>query len=331
MYRGNGDGTFVAEQSYPAGVEGFSGVAGETSPMVAADLNLDQIPDIVMRAPAPPAPYVMPDTAATIIARLGNGDGTFGPEIGLVAGIGPVSIAVADVDEDGKPDLIVITDQGTSVVTDQGTRLSVYHGNGDGTFSDRQDLVVDAAPRSTVSVADWNSDGIPDLVVADDYLHVLLGTGQGKFAPTMDCGLGLMDSIENGIKPPPIIADFDRDGMVDLVSGNTVMFGMHDCNATRRVAYHASYDSALPLTAADLNGDGVPDIAFAFWDGIGYLPSDGHGSFGSPVILGNLDDPQNLLDPGMANAFAADVNGDGRLDLIVANQISIRAFINTCM
>ena len=40
-----------------------------------------------------------------------------------------------------------------------------------------------------VTVTDWNSDGIPDLIVSDDYLHIVLGTGNGQFAKALDCGL----------------------------------------------------------------------------------------------------------------------------------------------
>ncbi|HEX7508780.1 MAG TPA: FG-GAP-like repeat-containing protein, partial [Polyangia bacterium] len=327
VFHGKGDGTFAAGQSYPAGVDsGFKDnwLNNVRMPMATADLNHDQIPDIVMRPVLSSDGSAPASATSTIVARLGNGDGTFGPEIGLAAGVTPSSIAVADLDGDGKLDL--------TVISDQGTRLSVYHGDGDGTFSDRQDLVVGAEPARTVTVADWNSDGIPDLVVADLYLyiHVLLGKGQSQFAPAMDCGLGLA-------APVPILADFDRDGTIDLVSGNTVLFGMHDCNATRQATYPAADNLAEPLTAADLNGDGVPDVAFSSDDGtgglpaIGYLPADGHGNFGSPVILGDIWDSKDKYSGVNPNAYAADVNGDGRLDLLVANQSSIIVFLNTCM
>jgi len=329
VFHGKGDGTFVAGQSYPAGVDSGSNdwLSNVRMPMATADLNRDQIPDIVMRPVLSSDGSVPASATSTIVARLGNGDGTFGPEIGLAAGEVPSSIAVADLDGDGKLDL--------TVITDEGTRLSVYRGDGDGTFSDRQDLVMSAEPTSTVTVADWNSDGIPDLVVTDAYIHVLLGKGQGQFAPAMDCGLGPGPA---GLAPPaPILADFDRDGTVDLVSGNSVLFGMHDCNATRLATYGAAYNRAKPLTAADLNGDGVPDIAFSSDDGtgglpsVGYLPADGHGNFGSPVILGDIWDSKDTLSGNYPNAYGADANGDGRLDLLVANQSSIIVFLNTCM
>jgi hypothetical protein len=317
VFRGNGDGTFVMSASYPAEVVAAGSNGGFA--VVTADLNQDQIPDLVTRA-LPSSVSLTSDGAATIVARLGNGDGTFGPEIGLAAGAEPSSIAVADLDGDGKLDL--------ANIAEQGSRLSVYHGNGDGTFSNRQDLVVGGTPR-TVTVTDWNGDGIADLLVSDAYIHLLLGTGNGQFAQAIDCGLSLAPL---NLADLPVIADFDRDGIVDLVSNNTVLFGMHECNFTRQATYHVSYNTAYPLAAGDFNGDGATDLAFASWDGIGFLPGDGHGNFGAVVRLGDLDSlvENSSIQPDMTSAVAADVNGDGRLDLVVANQISIRVFLNTC-
>ena len=316
VYRGSGDGTFVLGDRYPAEV---STTGMYTSfPVVVADLNRDQIPDIVMRALPSSDSSTPADEQITIVTRLGNGDCTFGPEIGLAAGARPSSIAIADLDGDGILDL--------TNAADDGKRLSTYHGNGNGSFSNRQDLGVGGIPR-TVTVTDWNSDGIPDLVAADIYVHVLLGTGNGHFAPVIDCALSLQ-APTGGPATPPVIADFDRDGIVDLVSNNTVLFGMHECNFTRQATFRAAYDSAYPLAAGDFNGDGALDLAFASWEGVGFLPGDGQGNFGNVVILGDLDAPN--LQPEYTVVFAGDVNGDGRLDLMVANQISVRTFLNTC-
>jgi len=313
VFRGVGDGTFVAGASYSADVSSNGGFA-----VVSADLNQDQIPDLVMKA-LPPSIYAASDATVTIVARLGNGDGTFGPELGLAAGADPTSIAVADLDGDGKPDL--------ATVAENGKRVSVYHGNGDGTFSNRQDVVVGGEPR-LVMVTDWNGDGIADLVLSDDYLHIVLGTGNGQFAQAIDCGVSLASNVWGGAMPV-IAADFDRDGVVDLVANDTVLLGMQGCNFTRLVAFPSAYGSALPLTTGDFNGDGSIDIAFASWDGVEFMPGDGHGNFGAVVKLGDFDGDYRTQ-PDMTIAVAGDVNGDGRLDLVVANQVSVRTFLNTC-
>jgi hypothetical protein len=82
------------------------------------------------------------------------------------------------------------------------------------------------------------------------------------------------------------------------------------------------------MVAADFNGDGTTDLAVAFDNGIGFLPGDGRGNLGTLVKLGDLD--AEHAQAVAARGYAADVNGDGRLDLIVANQYSIRMFLNTC-
>ena len=84
-------------------------------------------------------------------------------------------MAVADLNGDGRPDLVTANSDGNTV--------SVLLGNGDGTFSVQQTFAVGRSPRA-VAVADLNGDGIPDLVVAnynDDTVSVLLGKGDGTF------------------------------------------------------------------------------------------------------------------------------------------------------
>jgi hypothetical protein len=82
----------------------------------------------------------------------------------------PVSVAVADVSGDGKPDVVVANFNANTV--------SVLAGNGDGTFQARVDYTTGAEPRS-VAVADVSGDGKPDLVVANagaNMVSVLVAT-----------------------------------------------------------------------------------------------------------------------------------------------------------
>ena len=95
---------------------------------------------------------------------------TFGPAVSYGTGDTPVSVAVADFNGDGTPDLAVANVYGTTV--------SVLLGNGDGTFQRAADFAVGDYPAS-VAVGDFNRDGTPDLVTADarsNDVSVLLNT-----------------------------------------------------------------------------------------------------------------------------------------------------------
>jgi hypothetical protein len=125
-----------------------------------------------------------------------------------------------------------------------------------------------------------------------------------------------------------VLGDFDHDGFVDLVSNNTLLLGMQDCNFTRQTTLPAPYDTVFPLAAGDFNGDGTTDLAVALWDGVAFLAGDGQGNLGALVEFGNLGPDHEQ--PDGTTGVAGDVNGDGRLDLVVASRYSIRVFLNTC-
>ena len=106
---------------------------------------------------------------------LGNGNGTFQAQQTFATGSDPRSVALADVNGDGKPDLVV-ANYGSNTV-------SVLLGNGNGTFQAQQTFATGSDPVS-VAVGDVNGDGRPDLVVANfgsDTVSVLLNAGNGNF------------------------------------------------------------------------------------------------------------------------------------------------------
>jgi hypothetical protein len=137
---------------------------------------------------------------------LGNGDGTFQPGVsigsmasscdtGFDLGAG---LAVADLRSDGKLDVVMTNLCG-----------AVYLGNGDGTFQDPQFV---AAYGFSLAVADFNNDGIPDIVTADSSaVNVALGNGDGTFRDPLRYVAGL---------EPLFVAtgDFNGDGFQDVVA-----------------------------------------------------------------------------------------------------------------
>jgi glucose/arabinose dehydrogenase len=173
-----------------------------------------------------------------------------------------------------------------------------------------------ANPHSVVA-ADVNDDGTLDLVAADagsSDAAVLLGRGDGDFAPAM--------RYATGLRPKVVIAvDVNGDGSTDLVSANqdvssvSVLLGNDDGTFGEHRDYPTCAD-AHDVTSGDLDGDGRVDLAVACWGGtvVSVLPGNGDGTFGQHVDYESGNAPHSIV--------AHDLNGDGRLDLAVANHDS---------
>jgi hypothetical protein len=230
------------------------------------------------------------------------------------------SIAVADVNGDGKPDLVVANSDSNTV--------GVLLGNGDGTFQTVITYISGGIPGNplAVAVADVNGDGKPDLLVGNwaNSVGVLLGNGDGTFQPVVTYDSG-------GQQPNSIaVADVNGDGKPDLLvanlcdaSGNCapgvsnigVLLGNGDGTFRPAVTY-SSGGSAWSIAVSDVNGDGkrglvVANSLPAQAGVVGVLLGNGDGTFQSVVTYDSA---------GSINSVAVgDVNGDGKPDLVVAN------------
>jgi hypothetical protein len=201
VFLGNPDGTLGAAAELPVGISG----AAEPFSAAIADFNGDSKPDVA----------IADSRSATIIVRLGNGDGTFGPEVAYPdRGTPPLILITDDVNGDGLADL-VCANRGSD-------NVSVLIGRGDGTF--RKALLArtgkGTAPYS-VAAADFNQDGVLDLVTGDYApelvgvtadASVLLGIGNGNFeAPLVVPGVP-----SYGVA----VGDVDGDGKPDFGAAN---------------------------------------------------------------------------------------------------------------
>ncbi len=312
---GRGDGTFVARNSFPTSfLQPFDAVA--------ADLNHDQIPDIISKGPL-----------GSFVVRLGQGDGSFAEER-TIPGVSSPSefdsstILVADFDKDGSLDV--------AIASQPNQFASVLRGHGDGTFFDQQDYSISGFPSGvTIQVhppefgkfllTDWNADGIPDLVAANNYLHLLLGTGGGHFSDALHCSIEVSLTSE-GSFPSLVVSDFDDDGRTDIATKDGALFGMNGCNFAKAIKFDVPNGQAAPIAAGDFNGDGAKDLVLSTWDGLELLIADGKGAFGQTVMLVPFPD-WNSSD---TKAITGDLDGDGRLDLIVVDAWATRVFLNTC-
>jgi hypothetical protein len=288
---------------------GLADVGTKPHSVTVADVNGDGIPDLVVPNAGTPA-----QPGKTVSVLLGNGDGTFAPQRTFTVGTVPFAVSVADVNGDGRPDLIVVNYKGSSV--------SVLLGNGDGSFRPQQAFAAGPYPQAVV-VADVTGDGIPDLVVADSgqvqspgtpghTVGVLRGNGDGTFQPEQ--------TFATGVLPVSVaVADVTGDGIPDLVTANlqdgtvSVLLGDgHGGFGPQRTVDVGVYPEAVVV--ADLNGDGKPDLALTNSfpaNTVTVLLGNGDGSFQAPHTF--------ATGAVSFSVGVADVNGDGKPDLVTAS------------
>lgn len=241
-------------------------------------------------------------------AIMGNGDGTFQPEVYYPVGLPVWAVAVGDFNGDGKLDLVTV-DGYDSVV-------SVLLGNGNGTFQAPVHNVVALSPLS-VAVGDFNGDGKTDLVTPSyyqDVVSVLLGNGDGTFQAPVN--------YPAGHTPRSVAAgDFNGDGDLDLavaddtVASVSVLLGNGDGTFRAPVTYSA-FANPYSVAVGDFNGDGKPDLVTANHggDNVSVLLNNGDGTFRAAMNFPAGANPRWVA--------VADFNLDGKLDLAVANETS---------
>jgi uncharacterized protein (TIGR03437 family) len=335
---GKGDGSFASPVSYAVG--NFPGT------IAAGDFNGDGKVDLAALENATGVTY-----ENKVWVLLGKGDGTFQPAVSTATGTGSGYLAYADLNHDGKLDL-VIADEFASAV-------AVMMGNGDGTFQASREYVIAAQPISiavipledgntwlltsdiasgetfntyvksngavvspqlhtigqnpaAIAAGDLNGDSSPDLVITDSE------AGAIYVALWNQNQFGTPVTYSSGSQPGAVaIADVNGDGKPDViaadVSGIDVLLG--NGNGTLgAVKTFAAGGSLSSITIADFNSDGKPDVAAAnaMAGGASLLLGNGDGTFQSPR--------KALLASGLVplSTASGDINGDGKPDLIVA-------------
>ncbi|MET0623715.1 MAG: Calx-beta domain-containing protein, partial [Pyrinomonadaceae bacterium] len=257
---------------------------------VAADLNGDGRPDLAATG------------ANGVEVRLNDGTGWFDVPTRFDTGRFPAGLDAGDFNGDGRTDLMVANSERGAV--------SLLLGNGAGGFGAPVNIAIGTRTIS-VHAADFNNDGKTDVAVGDigsgnpDFVYVLLGDGAGNFTRAGEVTVdGFPDSFAS--------ADFNKDGKLDLAlrSGQRPLVLFGDGAGGFAPPLNVLTDGVLALDAADLNGDGNPDLAAALRnDGISLLFGNGAGGFSAPALVPT--GPSSVP----VQVTAADFDGDGKTDL----------------
>ena len=341
VFPGTGENYFAHGVVYPIGIQGGQIVAGDlngdgiTDLVIVADYaNVNAYDTSVLLGKAdgtfqPARNYVLVKTPAydsshiadTILAdvngdgkldlvgdwgvALGKGDGSFKNPIALPAVVTtPAAMAVGDFNHDGHVDLAVLQQDPNPQDT---LDLLILSGDGSGMFklANEYDNVGGAI---AIKAVDINKDSNLDLVIlnevvtttyATNVISVALGSGDGSFGPLIDSSEFTGSNI--------LMADFDRDGKLDLATDNTstissidsITYGRGLGNGSFTAAY-SYYISALPdsylgandpffyhpiqSVVLDINGDGYPDIVALDDSGLVRIINSGNKTVESHVI-----------------------------------------------
>jgi hypothetical protein len=224
----------------------------------------------------------------------------------------PNQFAVGDFNGDGKPDFAFADQNGTTV--------SAYMNQGGGKFSAPVVTQIGSTFLGAILAGDFNEDGKTDLVLSLNDAHaaeVLLSNGDGSFTPQTPIPNATLFISGN-------VGDFNGDGHADLLLGGNgepyLFLGKGDGAFTQQAIPNGSFPGSYSSEAlGDFNGDKHLDAVLADSSdpgsqagSIDYYPGAAGGTLAAPTFY----QPSTIPNPEALGA--ADFNGDGKLDLLIA-------------
>ena len=316
VYLGNGNGTFAQT---PSASVPINASGSEPNSIVLGDFNKDGKLDFATTDTGNSSPNI-------VSVALGNGDGTFQTPANYVVDSqnvstgNVISIVSADFNGDGFPDIATLSNRGL---------MEVLLNKGDGTFPATPTYYFigedynNAGFPHMLAVGDFNKDGHPDLVVADnqqDSAAVLLNNGDGTFkapsyyvwADRTVASVGVADLNGDG-NPDFVLSTVEDDSVtIFLGKGDGTFHGVRDYLPIT-ISQGIGTNVPVPQTVGfgDFNGDGTKDMAAvdSANNSVTIFLNNGDGTF--------KETANYSTGASGAGIAIADLNGDGKQDIVV--------------
>jgi hypothetical protein len=295
----SGANYFGPQTAYPVGADAWN--------TVAADVDGDGHTDIVSVSSSQDELSVLLNDPAHL--------GTFKPAITITSGPSPFSVVVADVNQDGHPDLIECNGQGITIHFQSAT-IS-------GSFGAGVDLPIAPYGCEFAAVADINGDGLPDIVAAVEGSPLVVFLQDPAHPGSFQAPITPFPGNSNGYVT---VADLNGDLVPDVIYGvgggsgpTSLLVALGDPahpGSFQPASTYSTINGVGMILVADLDGDGRPDIVTGAFNGLTvYLqdPSD-PGHFMSPTGYGTFD---------ASNFALTDVDGDGHIDVVLSQGPSL--------
>ena len=277
IWAGNGDGTFIERQSLPY---------GWPTTVAAGDLNGDGVDELVVR----------PWGGQLRVFRAAN-DHTLAADTVIVTGGNETQdVAVLDMDRDGHPDLVSIEEHGYWI---RSGLVAIYRGLGGGRIGAARRYFLEAGMGglglSHPIAGDFNGDGRPDLACVSD-VPTTAGSNLVVIAGDPAAGLAAVENVQvpwdptTGAGPWRVApATLKSHGPPDLLVQNTNVYTNTGAVYLLRNEGAGGFGAPEEIGGgwiagtADVNGDGLTDLAVSSSDSVAFYPADGTGGFGMPT------------------------------------------------